>query len=395
MATLVSEESTEVAEERGGTRALVLAREMREANLRTRGRRRLISAGIVAASLAVALGYGLFVVEPRYAAETRFSVRGSTTQQVAATQATSALSPGAGIGFVDGFAVNDFLQSRDGMQQLARRVDLPRLLHVDGAPSSTSNGKAAGSEALYRAYIRTVSAKFNMVEQENVVEVSAFSPQASQQIAEALIVIAQDFVERMDEQGVRNTLDVDAEQLRKAEEQSVAAANAVAAWRASNRDIDPDAESKMVMVMIGQIEQELTTAKINYEKVAAFGNPDHPMLQPARQQVVALQRQLDAARARLTGGGNSQAARLNAYERLKNAQTFADNNLAASRDAFQQASRETTRLRRYLSVIARPIGQDVPSSPNLSLLAIEGGLAGLVLAFVASLVFRTERRRKY
>ena len=293
------------------------------------------------------------------------------------------------------FAVNDFLQSRDGMQQLARRVDLPRLLHVDGAPSSTSNGKAAGSEALYRAYIRTVSAKFNMVEQENVVEVSAFSPQASQQIAEALIVIAQDFVERMDEQGVRNTLDVDAEQLRKAEEQSVAAANAVAAWRASNRDIDPDAESKMVMVMIGQIEQELTTAKINYEKVAAFGNPDHPMLQPARQQVVALQRQLDAARARLTGGGNSQAARLNAYERLKNAQTFADNNLAASRDAFQQASRETTRLRRYLSVIARPIGQDVPSSPNLSLLAIEGGLAGLVLAFVASLVFRTERRRKY
>jgi capsular polysaccharide transport system permease protein len=116
------------------------------------------------------------------------------------------------------------------------------------------------------------------------------------------------------------------------------------------------------------------------------------MLQPARLQVEALQRQLASARGRLAGGKNSEAARLRTYSQLKNAQTFADSNLTAARDAYQQSYREATRLRRYLSVIAQPVASDVASSPNLWLLALEGLLAGLVLSFLASLGFSLSRR---
>ena len=62
-------------------------------------------------------------------------------------------------------------------------------------------------------------------------------------------------------------------------------AQELAQWRAGNQNIDPEAESTMVMQMIGQIEQELNTARINYQKIVALGNPDHPLLKPAHDQV--------------------------------------------------------------------------------------------------------------
>ena len=293
---------------------------------------------------------------------------------------------GAGLGFVDGFAVNDFLKSRDCMLQLAKRVDLPKLL---------SPGTTGSQEALYKAYSQAVTVRFNLVEQENVIAVDAFSPEGSQQIASALLKLAEEFVQKMDAQGVQNTLDVDTNRLHDAENQSMGAANAVASWRSANRNIDPEAESAMVLQMIGQIENELSTARINFAKVQAFRNADHPMLQPAKMQVEALEGQLAAARQRLAGGSDSQANRLRTYTQLKNAQTFADSNLASARDAYQQALRETSRLRRYLTVIARPVAEDRPSSPNFGLLAIEGLLAGMLLAFALSIVLgsvRTGRR---
>jgi capsular polysaccharide transport system permease protein len=239
-------------------------------------------------------------------------------------------------------------------------------------------------DQLYRDYQKAVTATFNMVEQVNVIQVSAFSPNSSEKIGNGLLGLAQDFVARMDEQGVADSLQVAAQQVRSAEIQDVSAANALAQWRAGNRNIDPEAESTMVMQMIGQIEQELNTARINYQKILALGNPDHPLLKPAQDQVAALEQQLGEARGRLAGTGNSEAAHLKSYEQLKNAQTFADNNLAAARNAYQQAFLQTMRLRRYVTVIARPVAEDRPSSPNLALLALEGLLVGLVLAFATS-----------
>jgi capsular polysaccharide transport system permease protein len=368
----------------GGSRPLKDALEFRASIRRTRRQREFLYLAIVAAAVLAAIVYGVLIASPRYSAEARFSVRSSADTSNAAAPATTLISTGAnqsaGVGFVDGFAVNDFLKSRDAMRQLEKRIDLRALLSPDGKKSANTN-----EDDLYHQYQKAVSANFNLVEQVNVIRVSAFSPAASENIGNALLGLGQDFVARMDEQGVADSLQVAGQQLRTAEQQDVSAANALAQWRAGNRNIDPEAESNMVMQMIGQLEQELNTARINYQKILALGNPDHPLLQPAQQQVAALEQQLGEARGRLAGSGSSEAAHLKSFEQLKNAQTFADNNLAAARNAYQQAFLQTMRLRRYVTVIARPVSEDRPSSPNLALLALEGLLAGIVLAFATSI----------
>jgi len=382
--------SPERTSEPSGSRALAVARDVRAASRRARRLREAAYLGIIAAAVVAALLWGMLFVAPRYEAEARFAVRGASPSAGGLGGGTGMLTtganPGMGAGFVDGFAVNDFLKSRDCMLQLAKRVDLPRLLSP-GAERSP----AVSQEALYKAYSRAVTVRFNLVEQENVIAVDAFSPEGSQKIASALLTLAQEFVQKMDAQGVQNTLDVDTSRLREAENQAIGAANAVASWRSANRNVDPEAESAMVLQMIGQLENELSTARISYAKVRAFGNADHPMMVPAKMQVEALEEQLASARKRLAGGSDSQASQLRTFTQLKNAQTFADTNLASARDAYQQALRDASRLRRYLTVIARPVAEDLPSSPNLGMLALEGLLVGLLLAFVLSLVLGSAR----
>jgi len=402
-ATLVSEQSAGyVANELGvsgaptGSRALAVASDVRAASRRARRLRELTYIAVIVAIVLAALLWGQFVISPRYEAEARFAVRGSSPSGGQGGGGTGLLSSGtnsgmgAGLGFVDGFAVNDFLKSRDCMLQLAKRVDLPKLLNLGRSDPVARPSQ----EELYRAHSKAVTVRFNLVEQENVITVDAFSPDGSQQIASALLKLAEEFVQKMDAQGVQNTLEVDTNGLHNAENQSIAAANAVASWRSANRNVDPEAESAMVLQMIGQIENELSAARINYAKVRAFGNADHPMLLPAKMQVAALEDQLAAARQRLAGGSDSQANRLRTYTQLKNAQTYADSNLASARDAYQQALRETSRLRRYLIVIAQPVAEDRPSSPNFGLLAIEGLLAGALLAFALSILLGAVRTGK-
>jgi capsular polysaccharide transport system permease protein len=324
-------------------------------------------------------------MKPRYAAETRFSIRGaisypsqtSTTSSPVQTLLSNGAQPlTSQIGFVDGYAANEFILSRDGMLQVAKHVDLPAMLKVK---------PAAGVQALYKAYGRAVASRFDMIEQINVVRVSAFSPADSRAIANALLAVTEDFVEREDEVGAENELTVSEKELTKAKAVAKQAEDAVGSWRLANHDIDPQAEATMQLTLIGQLEQELAAARVNYEKILAFGNPDHPLLRPAQMQVEDLERQIATARQNLTGDNSSQAARLKAYTLLKEDEAFEEANLATDQSFWLEALHDVGIMRRFVGVVARPIAQNTPSSPVYWILALEGVMAGLLLGFFASL----------
>lgn len=361
---------------------------LRAAAARTRRRARLATLGLIAAPIALAALYGATIATPRYATESRFSVRASSAGQAGAGQPAGiiATGPQATAGFVDGWAVSDFLNSRDCMRALGHKLDLRRLLSHDGVDPIGKLAPDASEEQLYRAYTRSVGVSYNMLEQIDVMKVSAFSPADGERISHALLEIAQQFVNNMDEHGRADALDVARQSVLRAERADMAALAAVARWRGANGNIDPAADAGMLLGVVGQLETQLTTAQVELDKVEVLGNPDHPLLRPAQQQVAAIRERLRATRARMSGKGDTEAAQIKTYEGLKNAQAFADANLAAARQGFQQAFTDTLRMQLYLSVIARPVSGDEPSSPNMVTLLLEALALGLVLAFAWSLV---------
>jgi capsular polysaccharide transport system permease protein len=288
-------------------------------------------------------------------------------------------------GFVDGWAVSDFLNSRDCMLQLDRKLGLRRYLARSGLDPLNQLASDASEDELYRAYQSSVNVSYNMLEQVDVMKVSAFSPKDAAIISQALIDLAQEFVNNMDEKGIADALKVSRNAVALAEQQDIGALSALANWRVAHGNMDPAANAAMLLNLVGQIEGELNTAQINLDKVRALDNPNHPMLRPAQMQVASLRERLVETQRRMSGTGDTEAGLLKSYEALKNAQTFADANLVAARQSYQQAFTDTLRLQRYLSVITRPVPEDSPSSPHTLMLLLEALALGFVLAFLGTM----------
>jgi capsular polysaccharide transport system permease protein len=354
--------------------------------LRERRRYRWINAGIVVAPVVLALAYVLWIATPRYAAESRFFVQSASGQQSAGSGAASLLSSGSmsGMlgGFVDGWAVSDFLQSRDCMHQLDQAVGLRRYLVHGGLDIANHLSQDASEDDLYRAYQSSVRVSFNVLEQIDVLRVSAFSSADAATLSKALLSLAEDFVSRMNEKGVADKLKVSEESVNGAERKAIDARDALTDWRTSHGNIDPTASVQMLLNLSSQLEGELNTAEISLDKIRALGNANHPMLKPAEMQVAALRKRIAAIRYRLSGKGNTEATQLKSYEELMNSQAFADSNLTLAQQSYQQAMVDTLRLQRYLSIIAQPVPTDQPSSPRVMVLLLQALALGFVLMFV-------------
>jgi capsular polysaccharide transport system permease protein len=358
----------------------------RHAALRERRRQRWINAGIVVAPVALVLVYLFCIATPRYEAESRFFVQSGSGQQSAGAGAGNLLStgnmPAMLGGFVDGWAVSDFLKSRDCMRQLDEKVGLRRYLVHTGPDFANRLPPDASEDDLYRAYQASVEVSFNVLEQIDVLRVSAFSPEDAATLSKALIGLAEDFVSRMNEKGVADKLKVSEEAVRRAERKALEARDALTAWRTAHGNIDPTASVAMLLNLSSQLEGELSNAQINLDKLRALGNKDHPMLRPAEMQVAALQKRIVAVRRRLSGEGNTEAKQLKSYEALRNAQAFADSNLTLAQQSYQQAMVDALRLQRYLSIIAQPVPTDEPSSPRWMNLLLQALAVGFVLMFI-------------
>ncbi|KND57102.1 Capsular polysaccharide export system inner membrane protein KpsE [Candidatus Burkholderia verschuerenii] len=358
-------------------------RRERAAAIRTRRFGRWIMLALILAPVVLGIVYASFVAMPRYSAEARFSVRASASQSPvsgAVSLLTSGDGGGLGTGFVDGWAVSDFLNSRDCMQQLDKKIGLRQKLTRGGFDVVNRLPADASEDDLYRAYRSTVKVSYNMMEQVDVMTVRAFSPADAALISNALIELAQNFVNRMDERGVEDAFKVSRQAVALAQQKAQDARTALTRWRVSNQNLDPAANAAMLLNLSGQIETELNTAQLNLDKIRALGNPDHPMLAPSQAQVAALKQRLAEVRQRMSGTGNTQATQLERYEQLKNAQTFADSNLNAAQQGYQQAFTDTHKLQRYLTVISKPLPSDRPTSPDTLLLMIEALAIGLALA---------------
>ena len=387
---LQRESDTAPREAENGSRALNDALITRATARNVRRKRELIYLGIVVGSVLLALGYGAVIVTPRYASQTQFAVRNavdpkSVNQPLSGIIWSTSDRTGS-TGTTDGYAVNDFLQSRDCLSRLVKKINLRALLLPNSAAS------ASVDEELFRAYQKAVKVHFNVMEQTNVVKVEAFSPEDSQKIAAALYALSEEYVASMDDKGANDALVVTKQQLQEAEDRAKAAGVAISAWRNANGDVDPTADSGAALQRMNQLQQQLSLAQVNYEKIRAFGNPNHPLLRPAQLQVEELQRQVADAHAQLAGSGQSTAAKLSDFDQLKNAQTYADADLNAVRSTYEHAVSNTLNNHRYVMPIELPIAQNEPSEPKYSYLALEGLLVGIVLSFVTSIGFGLKNR---
>lgn len=320
---------------------------------------------VVAIPTLLATIYFLLIASPRYVSEARFIVRSPAQPQMSALGVAL-----QGVGFTsqasDAFAVHEYVNSRDGLAELNRRMNLATVLAPPGAdifaryPNPLED---RSFESMYKAFSRFVTVGYASQTGISTLRVEAFKPADAQQMAEALLNGGEALVNRLNERAMNNAVADALARRAQAVESAGEAQTALAAFRNDQRFLDPTREANAMSQVVVGLMANLAEAEAQRDQLQSEA-PQSPLLPSLNRRIATIQNQITEERGKIAGGASSLAPQLGRYETLVLQNELAANEVAAATANLTSARQEAQRQQLYLQRIAAPNLPDIASEPR-------------------------------
>ncbi|MGO4410925.1 MULTISPECIES: chain-length determining protein [unclassified Brevundimonas] len=323
-------------------------------------------------TLVSGIYYGL-IASPRYVSESHFVVRSASSNQP--TGLGIALQ-GVGIssGMNDAFAVHEYMASRDSVKALQSRFNLKAMLDgskIDWFSRSPRPWEGKSEEALYKGFKRFLTVGYDATSGISTVRVEAFTAKDAQAINAAMLDSGEALINRLNERSAANAVRDARVSYEQARGELAASQQALTALRNSAQFIDPRAAvTESTGVISGLL---VTIAQLRADRAQlASEAPSSPQLPVLDSRIAAYERQVEEARAKVTGGASSLAPKVGVYEELTMRREIADKVMAQATAALLTAEQDARRQKLYLERIVAPSEPDKPTEPKrwLALLTI-------------------------
>lgn len=322
-----------------------------------------------------------------YVSESRFMVRSAHKTPSAAL---GGLLEGVGISRSsdDVFAVHDFIQSRDALHELERRLGVSRSF---GDPNVDRLSRFAGLdgdksfESLHRYYLHHVTVSVDGASAISVLRTSAFSPDVAERMNDSLLRLSESLVNGLNERSRLDTIRFAAAELESAESRAKTAAAALAAFRNDKVVFDPERQSALQLQLISKLQDELIATKTQLAQVRDLTR-DSPQIRPLQIRLDALQREIDSETKKIVGNKQSLSSKSASYSVLELDRVLADKQLAAALTAIEQARSDSLRKQLYLERIVQPSLPDKALEPRRLRNVLSTFLLGMIIWGIASLL---------
>jgi capsular polysaccharide transport system permease protein len=304
---------------------------------------------VVLPTLLVWLYYGL-IASDQYESEAHFLVRstqanGQTSSGAGIGAALGMLGGGTSIGSSDASSVSDYLRSHDAVEALAKNYQLvARFRRPESDVLSRLYPANPTPERLLKFYGKQVDIKQDAEDGITSISVRSFRPQDSYDLVNALLKLGEERVNLLNKRAYESSLVVARRNLAAAEQNVQRAQNATTAFRQNRRNIDPVAMGQAQIELVKQLQGNLAEARMQRSAMTGSVNPASPQYKAIVARIRALEGQVAAESATLTGGANAIAANVGDYQGLMLRQQFAskryDDAAATLQRAGEQASRQ-------------------------------------------------------
>lgn len=313
-------------------------------------RARVGSAVFVGLPTLVAIVYYTFVAADLYMSEARVVVRSSSQGQISGV---SSIFSGIGVGgsdVADIHSVREFMLSRDGIAAVDKTLDIRQIFGRSDADflSRYPNllyGQSA--EDFYRYYQNRVSVSVDPTSGISTLQVKAFRAEDAQALAQALLVAAEEMINRLNSRSRLATLEDAGLQVKLGEERVTKAEEALLAYRNRESMLDPSVASGAVFEEITRMETELSAALLKLGQLERTA-PNSPFLGEFRSNIEAIKRQIIRKRGELAGKKGSMAPKLSEYGQLLLHQEFASEALTSALASLEAARAEARQKQIYL-----------------------------------------------
>jgi capsular polysaccharide transport system permease protein len=259
----------------------------------------------------------------------------------------------------DALVVESFMRSRSMLEHLDGELDLRSHFSRPRVDLVGRLARDASAEAFLDYYRGKLKVKIDEQSMIISIEFTAFAPEFAHRVVEKLIERSEVFVNEAARQFAREQVSFVQDQVDQANERLKSASRRVIELQRSHEMLSPQIETESVARIVASLEGELAERRTQFKAMAAYLNPQAPDMVAARNQIRALEAQVEQERARLVG---SQKPGLNdlmlAYQ---DAET--DVKLATEVYKTALATLEATRLEAVRKVKLL-VSVDQPSLPD-------------------------------
>lgn len=315
----------------------------------------------------------------QYRAETRFIIKSS--QKTASTGLSAILeSTGLSTATGDTYAVIDFLTSRDALEELQERTPFEAMMSREDADFLARYPGYAlveSFETLYEHYERKVEVVLDSTSGIVRMSVLSFRPDDSLAIADSLLEISEEFIDRLNAASIEDSLRLARESVERAELRAREAQRELTRFRIANGVVDPTIDIKRLSGLTEGLSEQLLELDQRIESLrqSAPRSPQLNILEQARENVVA---QIGDQNEELAGeGAETLPGVIAEFSELEIEAEFAVKALEAANISYETARQEALRKQLYLTRVVEPRSTDDSRDPKrLEMLAIFFALLG-------------------
>lgn len=282
----------------------------------------------------------------------------------------------------DTYTVQDFMLSRDALRSLDDKLAVGKAY---ASKDVDIFSRFAGIEwwdtsfeALHLFYQNKVQIQLDTTSSITTVKVRSFKAEDAYQMNEHLLAMAEELVNKLNEQGRQDMIRFATGEVLIAEQKAKAAGLALSAYRNQKSVIDPERQTSLQFQQIAKLQDELIATQSQLMQLQTFtrNNPQIPSLQ---LKVQSLRQEIDVQTNQVAGGDRSLAKKAAEYQRLALEREFAEKQLGSTLVSLEQARNEAQRKQLYLERIVQPSKPDMAMEPRRLRGIISTLVVGLVL----------------
>jgi len=327
----------------------------------------LLACIVIVPSLLFAI-YIWLIAADRYVSEARYVIRtpgsANPTSSEAAVQSVGQ-SMGLSRTSDDAYAVREFMMSRDAVAILSRNSGLKEAV---GDPKGDFLWRFPNfftpdnAEGLFTYYKRIVSAVYDPTSNVGTLRVEAFTPDATERLANGLLNAAEGLVNRLNERSHRDAIAFAQAEVDRAEQRVSKAQARLTAFRIHESMIDPTHATLAGLEAIGKLSADSAQLNMQLTELNRI-SPQSPQIATLKTRRAAIDEQIAIERRKLAGDRDSIATKIAEFERLSLEREFSDRVLGTTLTALEVARMDAQRQQIYLERVAQPSRPDYPTYP--------------------------------
>ena len=255
----------------------------------------------------------------------------------------------------DSLAVRDYLGSHDAVRRLGETLPLIEIFRRPEAdPLARLWWANPPAERLLDYYQRMVGADYDTTSGITTLRVRSFRAEDSKAIAERLLGLSEEMVNRLNQRQLADALRIAREEYEIAEARLTRVQLDMTAFREREKAVDPARTAGITLEIIGKLDGALAQARAELTEALRFTRPDNPRVLQLQNRVAALEGQAATERARATVGDQALPQQIGAFERLNVERELARGMLASATASLERARMEAQKQQIFLQRVVEP-----------------------------------------